>query len=290
MRTVVALALAVLGGSLAVACGDAGENTSGYYRKGTYEPGPSDPPAATPGGGNGGSTSTGGGATPPAGGPAAPTQPTGAGKLEINLDNAAPTLELMAESKITVNVAPKEGFTGKVDLAVTGAPAGLTATFDKSSVELTTASASAILTVKTSSAVVPGAVTLTVTATSASGPRTTPINVTVSPALTLSIPPNAGALTGMAASTAFAPGPINLKLGGKKIAVKIKNNDSMGHIIHAGNTGGFNHGNRNAPIAPGAFEGNVENGQAREVNAAGTYSFYLHDKTRDNANGSIVAQ
>jgi hypothetical protein len=281
---------AVLGGSLALACGDAGENTSGYYRKGTYEPTPGQGPAATPGaaGGSGAAggegPSTGGGATPP------PAQPTGAGKLDITLDNAAPTLELMAESKLTVNVAPREGFTGKVDLTVTGAPAGLAATFDKTSLELTTASASAMLTVKTSSGVTPGAVTLTVTATSASGARATPVNVTVSPTLTLSIPPNAGALTGMAANTAFAPAPIDLKLGGKKIAVKIKNNDSMGHIIHAGNTGGFNHGNRNAPIAPGAFEGNVENGQAREVNAAGTYSFYLHDKSRDNANGSIVAQ
>ncbi|HRH00607.1 MAG TPA: hypothetical protein PLR99_30395 [Polyangiaceae bacterium] len=289
MRNVVALALVVLGGSFALACGDAGENTSGYYRKGTYEPGPGDAPAATPGASNGGSTAAGGGTTPP-GDPTPPSQPTGAGKVDITLDNASPTLELMAESKLTVNVAPKEGFTGKVDLAVTGAPAGMMATFDKTSLELTTASASAMLTVKTSSEVAPGAVTLTVTATSASGPRTTPVNVTVSPTLTLSIPPNAGALTGMAANTAFAPAPINLKLGGKKIAVKIKNNDSMGHIIHAGNTGGFNHGNRNAPIAPGAFEGNVENGQAREVNAAGTYSFYLHDKTRDNANGSIVAQ
>jgi hypothetical protein len=289
MRNVVALALVVLGGSFALACGDAGENTSGYYRKGTYEPGPGDPAAATPGGGS--STTPGGGTTAPPGEPAPPTQPTGAGKVDITLDNAAPTLELMAESKLTVNVAPKEGFTGKVDLTVTGAPAGMTATFDKASLELTTASASAMLTVKTSSAVTPGAVTLTVTATSASGPRTTPVNVTVSPTLTLSIPPNAGALTGMAASTAFAPAPINLKLGGKKIAVKIKNNDSMGHIIHAGNTGGFNHGNRNAPIAPGAFEGTVEgNGQPREVNAAGTYSFYLHDKSPANASGSIVAQ
>lgn len=287
MRNALVLALVSLVGSSLLACGDAGENTSGYYRKGTYEPAPGE--AAGPVSEGGVPTTGDAGGVPTT--PGEPPAPTGAGMLDINLDNAAPTLDLMAEVKVTVNVAPKAGFTGKVDLAVTGAPAGVSVTLDKASLELTTASASAILTVKTSSEVVPGSVALTITATSAAGAKSTPISLTVSPTLTLSIPPNAGALTGMAANTAFAAAPIPLKLGGKKIAIKIKNNDSMGHIIHAGNTGGFNHGNRNAPVAPGAFEAAVEGtNQAREVNSAGTYSFYLHDKAPANANGSIVAQ
>ncbi len=279
------LALVLVGGGTLLGCGDASQNTAGYYRKG---PGGEDLPAAPAGSAPAASASATGTASGTAAAPPAGPSST---KLEMNVDNAAPNAELMAETKIVVNVAPKEGFTGKVDLTVTGAPAGVTATFDKTSIELTSASASAMLTLKTSSSVTPGAIALTVMAKSAAGDtKTTSINLTVAPTLTLTIPPNAGALTGMTANTAFAPTPVNLTLGGKKVAIKIKNGDSMGHIIHSGNTGGFNHGNRNAMIAPGAFEGPVDGGQPREVNAAGTYSFYLHDKAPANANGSIVAK
>ena len=108
----------------------------------------------------------------------------------------------------------------------------------------------------------------------------------------MKIPVNAGALTGMAANTAFAPADMKVKLGGKKIAVKVRNDDSATHIVHSGNTGGFNHGNRNAAIAAnGGLEGTVEGTNApREINAAGTYAFYLHDRTPQNANGRIIAE
>ncbi len=291
------LLLAVFGGALLLACGDAGQNTSGYYRGPTGggdpaapgDPAPANPAPGTPAANNPGTPTPG---APAPGAPAPP--PTGAAKLDITLDNAAPPVDLGAEVKVVINIAPKEGLAGKVDLTVTGMPAGVTATLDKPSVDIVgTASSSAMLTIKTGTEVVPGTVGLTITAKPAAGDmKTAPVNVAVAPTLLVKIPINAGALTGMAAGTAFAPAPIKITLGGKKIAVKVRNDDSAAHIFHSGNTGGFNHGNRNAPVAGnGGFEANVEGTNApREINAAGTYNFYLHDRTPQNANGSIVAQ
>lgn len=287
-------AVALLGGALLLACGDAGQNTSGYYRgpTGGDPSAPSDPAnPSSPSNPNNPGTNPSNPGTP--GTPGTPA-PTGNAKLDINLDNAAPPVDLGNEVKVTVNIAPKEGLTGKVDLTVTGMPAGVTATFDKTSVDIVgTASSSAILTIKANTDVVPGAVALTVTAKPASGDqKTQPINLDVKPTYTLKIPVNAGALTGMAASTAFAPADIKLKLGGKKVAVRVQNNDSATHIIHSGNTGGFNHGVTGTPIAAnGGFEGNVQGTNApREINAAGTYAFYLHDINPQGPNGRIVAE
>ncbi len=289
-----ALLVGFLGGALLLACGDAGQNTSGYYRGPTGgDPGTPSEPAPTNPGTPANPNNPGTPGTPAT--PGAPAPPAaGAAKLDITLDNAAPPVELGAEVKVMVNIAPKEGLTGKVDLSVTGMPAGVTATFDKTSVDIVgTASSSAILTIKTSTDTVPATAGLTITAKPASGDmKTSPVNVNVQPTLTLKIPVNAGALTGMAANTAFAPADVKVKLGGKKIAVKVRNDDSATHIIHSGNTGGFNHGNTGATIAAnGGFEGNVQGTNApREINAAGTYGFYLHDRTPTNANGRIIAE
>ena len=79
----------------------------------------------------------------------------------------------------TLSVAPVGGFTGTVALAVTGLPAGVTSSFDPSSIA--GGSGSATLSVVTTAGTVPGTYGLTVTATSGALTRTTTLTLDVLP-------------------------------------------------------------------------------------------------------------
>ena len=83
----------------------------------------------------------------------------------------------------TVSVNPQYGFTGSVNLAVTGLPSGVTASFAPNP----TATGSSVLTLTANSTATPGTTTLTITGTSGSLHSTTTLTLGVSaPSFTLS--------------------------------------------------------------------------------------------------------
>jgi len=91
----------------------------------------------------------------------------------------------------TINVTDFGGFTGRVTLAATGLPGGVTATFNANP-----ATGTSVLTLKTSSTATDGTSTVTVTGTSGSHTATAAITLTVStPAGPFSISPSAPTLS-----------------------------------------------------------------------------------------------
>ena len=98
----------------------------------------------------------------------------------------------------TLTLARTGGFTGAVDLTVTGAPTGLTATVAPNS--LTGATLTSTLTVATTAATAPGTYTLTITGTSAGTSRTATVMFTVTAAAGITV--------------ALAPATLSIAQGG----------------------------------------------------------------------------
>jgi hypothetical protein len=267
------------------ACSDGAATGGGIPRKGYGSSG-----GTSPGGQTSDGTNTDPGGNNPSPNPTNNPNPTPSptAAIAINLDKSSASTDLLAETTVLVNVQPQNGFNGNVDLSVTGAPAGVTCTFDKTTVTINGASASATLTLKAASDTAPATQSLTITAKSGSLQATAPLSLTINPVVHLKIPASVDALRGptdtVIQSTAYGPNPLNLKLGtAANIAIKIFNEDTKAHEIHAGNGAqGFAHGNN---IPAGTEEGNTQANVPRTVNAPGTYNFYLHDGT----NGRTVS-
>jgi hypothetical protein len=136
-------------------------------------------------GGGGGDGGGGGGTTPP------PTQPPPAETPAFSLSLGAPTAAVVAgaSTTVTITVTRTGGFTGAVDLTVSGAPTGVTATLQPTQLGGTVTSG--VLTIATIAAAPLGSATLTVRAT---GPgvaeRTATLTLTVT-----APPPAAGAFS-----------------------------------------------------------------------------------------------
>lgn len=273
--------------AMSFACSDGASTGGGIPRTGYGSNGGTNPGGQTSDGTNNDPNNNGGNTNPNPNPNPSPT-PSPAAAITINLDKTSTSADLLAQTDVLVNVQPQNGFNGNVDLSVTGAPAGVTCTFDKTTVMVNGASASAKLTLKTASDTAPSTQSLTITAKSGSLQATAPLSFTINPVVNLEIPANVDAMRGAAdtvvQSQAYGPNPLNLKLGtAANIAVKITNNDNKAHEIHAGNGAqGFAHGNN---IPAGTLEGNTQANVPRTVNAPGTYNFYLHDGT----NGRTVS-
>jgi uncharacterized membrane protein len=89
-----------------------------------------------------------------------PTEPTGT--LTLNVSRTTLDVAAGSDDTLTVTIARGGGFAGPVVLSVTGAPAGVTAAFDKSTLGATDVSTPVTITVV--AAVAPGAYPLTVKA------------------------------------------------------------------------------------------------------------------------------
>ena len=192
-----------------------------------------------------------------------------------------------------MSVAPN-GYVGSMALATGALPAGVTAAFDKASLALDgETTATATLTLTTATSAMPGDATVDVTAGADGVTQTASVALTVQSTITLHIPAgvnNTGATTSNPNSTAFGPYPITLATppGGlsssNPITINFKNDDTVSHEIHADNAGqGFGHD-------PGAFGAGQMDPYVREVTAAGTFDFYLHDQGSPKTIGRIFIQ
>ena len=89
-----------------------------------------------------------------------PTEPTGT--LTLNVSRTTLDVAAGSDDTLTVSITRGGGFTGPVALSITGAPTGVTATLDKSTLSATDVSSGVTITVV--AAVTPGAYPLTVKA------------------------------------------------------------------------------------------------------------------------------
>ncbi len=217
--------------------------------------------------------------------PDAPSTPgTAAPEFALTLAQNTPTVDLGESVDLDVTIEPKNGFTGNVDLTVTGLPAGATAAATTATVGAAgttakikiTAAVDAVATApNTSSALV-------ITGKSGNVSATANANFKIAPKLKLTIPVNVDALRAASVQyrdewgSAFGASPKALRTQqGNGIVVTVFNADSKAHIVHGAN--GFAHGNTGAPIQPNAFE--MANGapRTRTLNVGTNANGYPHD-------------
>lgn len=217
--------------------------------------------------------------------PSAPTTPgSNAAEFGLTLGSTTPTVDLGGSTDIDVTVEPKAGFTGPVELSVSGLPAGATAAPVTANVG--TGPTTAKLTIKADyTAVVTApdqAVPLVVTAKANAAQATANANFKIAPKVKITIPINVDALRGATQlradyGEAFGPNTQSLKTQPNNgIVVTIFNADSKQHIIH-GPGGSFPHGNIAAPIQPNSFEMNNGEVRTRTLNVGASATAYLHD-------------
>jgi hypothetical protein len=219
-----------------------------------------------------------------------PSAPTTAGvpssDFAITLGSTTPTVGLGESASIDVNVQPKNGFTGQVDITVSGLPEGATAAPVTAVAETP---AKLVITTDVTAVTTPanGGSPLVITGTSGSIQATANATFKIAPTLTLTIPVNIDALR--AAGTqyrdewgpAFGQNQQALRTqDGNGIVVTVFNADSKAHIIHGAN--GFAHGNTAAPIQPNAFEMSGSAPRTRTLNPGVDANGYPHD----GANGA----
>ena len=276
--------------ALAVACGDASNITSNHW-------------AGVGTGNDNGSADDGG--TKSTGSDASTTAdvslPEGGSQttsFQVMTDKTSYNVELRNTVVVQVTIAP-QGFTGTVNLAVTGLSTGVTGAFNPTSVSVSgTTGATSMLTLTTLESVVPATTPFTVTATSGSATANSAPSLVVMPQITIQIPTNVAAKAGTSgnpSTDAFGNYPIVLTAPANfgtnaPIVVKFLNNDSSPHCIHASNaTQGFPHdavtnGVCNTLMQKGGYDQTAHN-----VNTKGSYVFYLHDEG-DTTDGMIKIQ
>ena len=205
MRMAPSLGLTVVVALLAAACGDA-SSSSGSRLRGGYVPVAGEPTDHDPNDVDTGSTDPGNpNATTP------PSAPTTAGanaeQFGITLSTATPAVDLGADVSVDVSVSQKNGFTGPVELAATGLPAGVTATFSPATVTVGAAPVTAKLVLAAAYAATPSAPNassaIQVVAKSGQGQATANANFKVNPRMTLTIPMNVDALRAANVGTQF---------------------------------------------------------------------------------------
>jgi len=273
MRTLCSLAvLGAVAALIGTACGDASTPSSGYYRTGgqgssgdTTDPGQSSGNTSSSG-----STSSGSNASGSSGQTTSSSSGgnQAKGTFDVLLDKAAGAGDMTSTFTVQVTVAPKDGFAGKVDLKCAGLPTDATGTFDKPSLDISgTAGATATFTIKTKSTTPPDLSQVKITATSGTLSKDATYAMTINPKIEIDIKMNA-TINDFTDSK-----DITVATGGKTVTVAIKNLNSTGEIVHAGNPPDFPHGNTGTAIASNAFEN-----QARSVKQGTNYTWYLHSK------------
>jgi uncharacterized membrane protein len=134
-----------------------------------------------------------------------------AADFALSATPASQTVTAGGSTSYTVNVTPSGGFSGAVGLSVNGAPAGVTATLNPTSV---TGSGSSTLSVSTASTTAAGTYTLTVTGTSGSLTHSASVSLVVQATqaadFSLAASPSTVTVTaGSAASYTASVSPIN---------------------------------------------------------------------------------
>jgi len=276
--------------ALALACGDASNITSNHWAG-----------VGTGNGDNGGADDGGTSSSSDGSTTADVSLPDGGSQtasFQVMTDKTSYNVELRATTVVQVTIAP-QGFTGTVNLAVSGLSTGVTGSFNPTSVSVSgTTGATSMLTLTTLESVIPATTPFTVTATSGSASANAAPSLVVMPQITIQIPTNVAAKAGTTATPstdAFGNYPIVINAPANfsatnPIVVKFLNNDSSPHCIHASNaTQGFPHdavtnGVCNTLMQKGQFDQTAHN-----VNTKGSYLFYLHDEG-DTTDGMIKIQ
>jgi hypothetical protein len=277
--------------ALALACGDASNITSNHWAG-----------VGTGDNNNGGPDDSGSSSTASDGGTTADVSlPDGGSQttsFQVMTDKTSYNVELRNTVVVQVTIAP-QGFTGTVNLAVTGLSTGVAGVFNPTSVSVSgTTGATSMLTLTTLESVIPATTPFTVTATSGSATATSAPSLVVMPQITIQIPTNVAAKAGTSgnpSTDAFGNYPIVINAPANfgtnaPIAVKFVNLDSSPHCIHASNpTQGFPHD----AVTNGVCNTLMQKGQsdqtAHNVNTKGSYLFYLHDEG-DTTDGMIKIQ
>ena len=275
--------------ALALACGDASNITSNHWG------------GIGSGGDNGGADDSGTSSGSDSGSAADVSLPDGGSQtqsFQVMTDKTSYNVELRSNVVVQVTIAP-QGFTGTVNLAVTGLSTGVTGAFNPPSVSVSgTTGATSMLTLTTLESVLPATTPFTVTATSGASTANAAPSLVVMPQITIQIPTNVAAKAGTSgnpSTDAFGNYPIVINAPANlsttnPIVVKFLNNDSSPHCIHASNaTQGFPHdavtnGVCNTLMQKGQFDQTAHN-----VNTKGSYLFYLHDEG-DTTDGMVKVQ
>ena len=217
--------------------------------------------------------------------PPAPSTPGNAApEFALTLAQNTPTVDLGESVDLDVSIEPKNGFTGAVELTVSGLPAGATAAPVTATVGASAASARIRITAAVDAIATPPntSAPLVITGKAGNVSATANANFKIAPKLKLTIPVNVDALR--AANVQYrdewgeafgaTQKPLRTQQG-NGIVVTVFNADSKPHIIHGAN--GFQHGNTNAPIQPNAFE--MTNGapRTRTLNVGTNANGYPHD-------------
>lgn len=222
-----------------------------------------------------------------------PDAPSSAGtagtQFALTLANATPTIDLGESLDLDVSVEPKDGFSGMVDLSVSGLPAGVTAStvqaaISPGSTAPTTVKLRLTAAVDTAASAPNESSPLVITGRAGGATATANANFKVAPRLKLTIPVNVDALRAATVTyrddwgTAFGANPRALKTQqGNGIVVTVFNADSRQHIIHGAS--GFTHGSTTAgqEIQPNSFE--MLNGapRTRTLNVGANVNGYPHD-------------
>lgn len=174
----------------------------------------------------------------------------------------------------TITSTPQNGFTGNISLSVTGAPAGVTATFATNPVSITgTTAVSTVMNVAVGASVAAGTYPLTVNGASGGLTKTATVSLTVTPppAFTLSASPASRSITaGQASSFTFTLTPANGFSGAVSLAVS---------GLPAGATGAFSPN----PAMVSATTNTTLNIATTASTAAGSYNL-----TVTATSGSVV--
>ncbi|MBX3259914.1 MAG: hypothetical protein KF782_09500 [Labilithrix sp.] len=222
--------------------------------------------------------------------PDAPSTTGTAGEqFSLSLPNATPTIDLGESLDLDVSVEPKSGFSGMVDLSVSGLPNGVTAStvqaaISPGSTAPTTVKIKLTAAVDTVTTAPNESVPLVVTGRAGSASATANANFKVAPKLKLTIPVNVDALRAATVTyrdewgSAFGANQKALRTQqGNGIVVTVFNADSKQHIIHGAS--GFTHGSTTAgqEIQPNSFE--MLNGapRTRTLNVGANVNGYPHD-------------
>jgi hypothetical protein len=291
-RTLPLLTALLAGAAIAVGCGSDPEGHSIFEGAGGQSQGGT--------GGSTGSTNPTTGAGAGAGAGAASSSASGSSSsggvqqatFTVQLEASSIPIDLATSIDVNVAVQPN-GYKGNVTLKVGSFGPGVTAVLKSTNVTLDGATtANTTLTITTTSAAPPGDTPFTVSAIVAAGTRTADATLTVESAITITIPAGVDGMAGTLANPykmAFGPYPTNITApagisGLNPVTVRFYNADNKAHQIHAGqNAQGFIHDP--APIAPNSMDPVVRN-----VNAKGTYDYYLHDEGSAITVGRIVIQ
>jgi len=279
--------------TFALACGDASTPTSDHWG-GVGGNNGSDPNSNGFSDSDSGSSSSSGGDA----GVAVDSGTSQSSSFQLMTDKTSYDVELRSTVTVQVTVAP-QGFTGTVNLAVSGLSTGVTGAFNPPSVSVSgTTGGTSTLTLTTVESVIPATTPFTITGTSGSSSATSAPSLNVMPQITIQIPTNVESLAGTSgnpSTNAFGNYPITINAPANfgtnnPIVVRFVNNDSAPHCIHASNANqGFPHDAVTNGVCNTLMNKGDVDKTAHNVNTKGSYLFYLHDEG-DTTDGMIKIQ